>query len=194
MNKKIIYSLLILAMIFFITSLLIFIKSGSEPKDKGFQPLQSKTGEEIKEPAAVKIKAFFFTEGSRYMRPVEYEIELPEIKEHAYKNVIELLLKGEENYITPVPEGVTLRSLYFIEGQNMLVVDFSDELIRRFPAGTSSELEFIYFIVDNMCYNFAEIKKVKFMFSGNEYRTISGHIDIENPFYPDYSYLYLRGQ
>jgi hypothetical protein len=128
------------------------------------------------------------------MRPVEYEIELPEKKEHAYWNFLELLLKGEENYITPVPEGVTLRSLYFIEGQHMLVVDFNDELIRRFPAGTTSELEFIYFVVDNMCYNFEEIKKVKFLFSGNEYRTISGHIDIENPFYPDYNYLYLRGQ
>jgi hypothetical protein len=194
MNKKIIYTLVVLATIFFVTSLLIFIKSGNEPGDKGFQPVQPTAGDEIKEPAKVKIKAFFFTEGSRYMRPVEYEIVLPEIKELAYRTFIELLLKGEENYITPVPDGVTLRSLYFIEGKNMLVADFSDELIRRFPSGTSAELEFIYFIVDNICYNFTEIKKVKFLFSGNEYRTISGHIDIENPFYPDYKYLYLRGQ
>jgi spore germination protein GerM len=194
MNKKIIYSLVILALIFFITSLLIFLKSGGEPKDKELQPLESKTGEETEEPKMVKVKAFFFTEASRFMRPVEYEIQLPEVKEHAYRTFLELLLKGEENYITPVPEGVTLRSLYFIENKSMLVVDFSEELIRRFPSGTDSELEFIYFIVDNVCYNFEEIKKVKFLISGNEYRTISGHIDIENAFYPDYRYLYLREQ
>ena len=194
MNKKIIYSLVILALIFFITSLLIFLKSGAEQKDKESQSLQEGTGVQTKEVKRVKVKAFFFTEVSRYMRPVEYEIDLPEVKEQAYRKFLDLLLKGAENYITPVPEGVALRSLYFIESKGMLVVDFSDELERNFPAGTDSELEFIYFIVDNFCYNFAEIKKVKFMIAGNEYRSISGHIDIENPFYPDYRYLYLKDQ
>ena len=123
------------------------------------------------------------------MRPVEYEIESPEIKEELYKKLIDLLIRGEKDYINPIPEDLQLRSLYYLEKQHMIILDFSEELITKFPAGTASELEFIYFIVDNLCYNFKEIKKVKIMVSGNEYRTISGHIDIENPIYPNFRYL-----
>jgi hypothetical protein len=189
MNKKIIYSLIGLALIFFVTSLFIFLKSGKDSKKVQSQPLKDKAGQEITEPARVKVKAFFFIEASRFLQPVEYEFQLSKIKEENYKSFIELLLKGKENYITPVPAGVTLRTLYLVERQQMLVVDFSDELIHQFPAGTSSELEFIYFIVDNICYNFKEVKKVKFLIAGNENQTLSGHINIEQPFYPNFRYI-----
>lgn len=189
MNKKIIYSLIGLALIFFVTSLFIFLKSGKESKKVPPVPLKDKPGQEIAGSSLVKVKAFFFIEASRFMQPVEYEFQLSAIKEENYKKFIELLLKGKENYIAPVPEGAVLRTLYLAERQQMLVVDFSEELIHQFPAGTSSELEFIYFIVNNICYNFKEIKKVKFLIAGNENQTLSGHIDIEQPFYPNFRYL-----
>ena len=189
MNKKILYSLIGLALIFFVTSLFIFLKSGKDSKKVPPLPLKDKSGQEIAGPSLVKVKAFFFIEASRFMQPVEYEFQLSDIKEENYKKFIELLLKGKENYIAPVPEGASLRTLYLAERQQMLVVDFSEELIHQFPAGTSAELEFIYFIVDNICYNFKEIKKVKFLIAGNENQTLSGHIDIEQPFYPNFRYL-----
>ncbi|MGD2085646.1 MAG: GerMN domain-containing protein [Candidatus Aminicenantes bacterium] len=189
MNKKVIYSLIGLALIFFATSLFIFLKSGKESKKVQGAPLENEAGEELKESPLVKVKAFFFVETSRFMRPVEYEIQFSTIRRENYRKFIELLLKGEEKYITPIPEGVQLRTIYLIERQNMLVVDFTEELIHNFPAGTTSELEFIYFFVNNICYNFKEIKKVKFLIAGNEYRTLSGHIDIEHPFYPNFRYL-----
>ena len=123
------------------------------------------------------------------MRPVEHEIQLSPVKKENYKKFIQLLLKGQENYITPIPEGLELRTIYLIETKNILVVDFTDQLIHQFPSGSSSELEFIYFMVNNICYNFKEIKKVKFLIAGNEYRTLSGHIDIEHAFYPNFRYL-----
>ena len=123
------------------------------------------------------------------MRPVTYEIERPEIKEELYKKLIDLLIRGEKDYISPIPEGLQLRSLYYIEKKNLITLDFSEELITKFPGGTAAELEFIYFIVDNICYNFKEIKKVKIMVSGNEFSTISGHIELGNPFYPNFRYL-----
>ena len=57
----------------------------------------------------------------------------------SFVKFINLLLKGETGYITPVPEGVGLRTLYLIEKQSMLVVDFTDELINKFPSGSSAE-------------------------------------------------------
>ena len=189
MNKKIIYSLIGLALIFFVTSLFIFLKSGKESKKVQSSPREKEAGDQLIESSVMKVKAFFFIETSSFMQPVEYEIQLSGIRKENYKKFIELLLKGKENYITPIPKGVQVRTIYLIEKQNMLVVDFSEELIHNFPSGSDSELEFIYFFVNNICYNFKEIKKVKFLVAGNEYQTLSGHIDIEHSFYPNFRYL-----
>ena len=190
MNKKIIYSLVGLALIFFVGSLIIFLKSSSDSrKEEAGILTEDDSREEVKEQEFLKVKVFFLTEESRLMRPVQYEIEQLPIKRDLYRKFIDLLMKGEKNYITPVPGGVKLRSLYFIERRQLLVLDFSDELINEFPGGSSAELEFIYFMVDNICYNFEEVKMVKFLISGNEYKELAGHIDMENPFYPDYRYL-----
>ncbi len=189
MNKKIIYSLIVLALIFFFTSLIIFIKSGKEPKSTRSTSLKNQVGQSGPGSFFMTVKAFFFVESSRFMVPVEYKIELSASREENYKKFIDILLKGEENHITPVPEEVELRTLYLIEKPGMLVLDFTEELIQKFPAGTASELEFIYFMVNNICYNFNEIKKVKILIAGNEIQTISGHIDIEQPFYPNFRYF-----
>ena len=189
MNKKVIYALMGLALIFFIASLIIFLRSGDDSPKTDQKPTPKKENLVVEEPSSIKVKAFFFVEGLRYMRPLPHDVELTGIKENYYQQFLDILLKGAENFIVPVPDGVTLRSLYLIENQNMLVVDFSENLIHTFPAGTTSELEFIYFFVNNICFNFKEIKRVKFMIAGNEYQTISGHIDIENPFLPDFRYI-----
>jgi len=190
MSKKIIYSLVGLAVIFFIGSLLIFLKSGKEAKTKEPGILtQDNVREEVQVQELIKFKIFFLTEESRWMRPVQYEIERPVVREELYRRFIELLLTGKENYIVPVPGGVKLRTLFYMEKKQMLVLDFTEELATNFPAGTDTELEFIYFIVDNICFNFKEVKMVKFLISGNEYKTLTGHIDMENPFYPDFKFF-----
>ncbi len=190
MSKKIIYSLVGLALIFFIGSLLIFLKSSKEAKTKDPGILtQDNVREEVQVQEFVQFKIFFLTEESRWMRPVQYEIERPVVREKLYREFIRLLFAGKENYIVPVPEGVKLRTLFYMEKKEMLVLDFTEDLIANFPSGTSVELEFIYFIVDNICFNFKEVKMVKFLISGNEYRVLTGHIDMANPFYPDYRYI-----
>jgi len=137
----------------------------------------------------IKVKLFYFSETSIYLQPVYREIEVPEIKEELYKKFIALLLSGDSGHITPVPEAVQLRSVYYLESKEMLVLDFNDLLSSAFPGGTTAELEFIYFMVDNLCYNFREIKKVKFLIGGNESKTLAGHIDLEKPFYPNFEWL-----
>ena len=137
----------------------------------------------------VKVKLFYVSETSAYLQPVSREIEVPALREELYKKFISLLLAGDSGHITPVPGGVQLRSLYFLAGKEMLVLDFNDQLSADFPSGTTAELEFIYFMVDNLCYNFREIKKVKFLIGGNESKTLAGHIDLEKPFFPDFNWL-----
>lgn len=137
----------------------------------------------------IKVKLFYFSEASATMQPVYREIEVPPVREELYKRFISLLLAGDSGRITPVPSGAQLRSLFFLGGQEMLVLDFSEQLSANFPGGTTAELEFIYFMVDNLCYNFREIKKVKFLIGGNESKTLAGHIDLEKPFFPNFAWL-----
>jgi hypothetical protein len=192
MNRKVIYILIAVAFIFFITSFIIFLKSKGDLGRKDFEVGEKQVQEETEEPKILKLKLFYYTGGSLYMKPVAYEIPDSEFRNELYAKIIDVLIKGEKNTISPVPEGLLLRSLYYINQKKMLVLDFNENLISAFPAGSSAELEFIYFIVDNLCFNFDEIKMVKFLIAGNEYKTISGHIDIENPFYPDYRYLRIE--
>lgn len=137
----------------------------------------------------IKVKLFYLSETSSYMQPVFREIEVPEYREELYRKFISLLLAGDSGHITPVPGGVELRSLYYLDKREMLVLDFNDMLGAAFPGGTTAELEFIYFMVDNLCFNFSEIKKVKFLIGGNESKTLAGHIDLEKPFFPDFNWL-----
>jgi hypothetical protein len=137
----------------------------------------------------IKVKLFFLSETSSAMQPVYREIEVPEYREELYRKFVSLLLAGDGEHITPVPAGVELRSLYFLGKKEMLVLDFNDTLAASFPGGSAAELEFIYFMVDNLCFNFSEIKKVKFLIGGNEVKTLAGHIDLERPFFPDFDRL-----
>ena len=145
--------------------------------------------EEPNQSETVAVKLFFFVNNSSYMRPVAAEFERSPIPHDNYRKLVNLLLIGKKDFISPIPEGLQLRTLYFLKKKGLLVLDFNEELGSSFPGGSRGELEFIYFFVDNLCYNFREIKKVKFMIAGNEYRTIAGHIDLEYPFYPNFRYL-----
>jgi hypothetical protein len=177
----------------FVAAAAIIVVSGLllQKKPADFEPgLLNKTiGKSGAITEFIKVKLFYVTEASLYLQPVPREIEVPEIREELYKKFITLLLSGDGSHITPVPGGVQLRSLFYLDNKEMLVLDFNETLSASFPGGTTAELEFIYFMVDNICYNFREIKKVKFLIGGNESKTLAGHIDLEKAFYPDFAWL-----
>jgi germination protein M len=180
--------LLISLAVFFFAALLVVVcsrKKAERPEPE----TRSQTAQDGSSAEFIKVKLFYYSESSAYLQPVYREIEVPEIREGLYKKFIELLLAGNNGLITPVPDGVQLRSVFYLPKMEMLVLDFNDSLINAFPGGTAAELEFIYFIVDNICFNFKEIKKVKILSGGNENKTLAGHIDLEKPFFPDYNRL-----
>jgi hypothetical protein len=180
--------LLISLIVFFFAALLVVVCSRKKAERPEPETL-SKTVTDGSSAEFIKVKLFYYSESSSFLQPLYREIEVPEIREGLYKKFIDLLLAGNNGLIIPVPDGVQLRSVFYLQKMSMLVLDFNDNLINAFPGGTKAELEFIYFIVDNICYNFKEIKKVKILSSGNENKTLAGHIDLEKPFFPDYNWL-----
>jgi len=189
MNKKIIYILISLAVIFFVTSLIIYLSSSGTFK----RAIEDKKGEsEVLEETVTEletVKIFFLTNRSSLFLPKEYKIEKNEDRMEFLKIFLDLMIDESSNYIYPFPEQTRLQSVFYIDDKQMAVLDFNEELIINFPGGSRGEIEFIYFFVNNLCYNFKEIKKVKILIAGNEYKTLSGHLDLENPYKPDYKYF-----
>jgi hypothetical protein len=188
MNKRLIYILIILSGLFFLLSLYLFFSSKAHEAAPPSAP--EKTAPQVYVPMSLlKVKLFFFRESSEEMIPVNRVIEVPETREVLYRNFLNSLLAGEKGYIMPIPEGLTVRTLYYLPAKGLLVVDFDELLLTRFPGGTAAEEEFVYFIVNNICFNFKEIKKVRFFAGGNEIRSSSWHLDMEKAYLPDLSRL-----
>ena len=180
---------LFIAIAIFIFAALLVVVCSRKKAEHPEPEILSKTIEDGSRIEFIKVKLFYYSESSSFLQPVYREIEVPEIREGLYKKFIDLLLAGNNGLIIPVPDGVQLRSVFYLQKMAMLVLDFNDNVINAFPGGTAAELEFIYFIVDNICYNFKEIMKVKILSGGNEQKTLAGHIDLEKPFFPDYNWL-----
>lgn len=190
MSKRLIYLLVGLAVVFFCGSLMIFLKSRGSVRRDNQQAVRVEQHDDTHQTVeTIGVKLFLMTNRSQFLRPVHTTLVVPETRLQLYREFIDELVKGREGYDVPLPPGVTVRSIFMMPEDGLLVIDFDRSLISGFPSGTASELEFIYFFVDNLCFNFQEIKKVKFLISGNEYQVITGHIDIQQPFYPNFSYL-----
>lgn len=189
MNKKVIYILISLAVIFFVTSLIIYLSSSGTFK----RAIEDKKGEsevvEETSPELEKVKIFFLTNRSSFFIPKEYGIEKKADRLEFLKSFIDLMIDEASNFVTPFPEQTRLQSIFYIDDKQTAVLDFNEELMINFPGGSRGEIEFIYFFVNNLCYNFKEIKRVKILIAGNEYKTLSGHLDLENPYLPDYKYF-----
>jgi hypothetical protein len=182
-------NLLLIAIGVIVLGILLLLIFSGKKADRREPEIVSKTTADGILAEFIKVQLFYYGESSSLLQPVDRELRVPEIREELYKKFIELLLAGSDGMIVPVPAGVQLRSVYYLQKAEMLVLDFNEHLIGAFPGGTAAELEFIYFIVDNICFNFKEIKKVKLLSGGNEHRTLAGHIELEKAFFPDYSRL-----
>jgi hypothetical protein len=167
--------------------LVFYTSNRSNIKDKTDQDKILKDIDSVPDIPVIEIekKVIFFaaeTEGEWVKK--EYSWEKPKKLTDSLKTYVNLLLKGDSDLITPIIDELTLRALYYIAKQKLLIIDMSEHLSSSFPGGSAAEIEFIYYLVNNICYNYPEIKKVKFLIAGNESGVISGHLDLEQPFYP----------
>lgn len=189
MNKRGFWLVFSLALILIVGSLWLFL--GTKAK-KPIQPDDPLIRESVQEGVKVRIqriKLFYFTDNSSRMKPVIRDFPIPEIELEKYSRFLELLFQEVEGYIVPIPGNVSILQAFFLENKGTLVLDFQEDILNQFPGGTSAEREFIYFVVDNICYNFKEVKKVLFLFGGDLEKTLSGHLDMERAFFPDFSWL-----
>ena len=99
---------------------------------------------------------------------------------HPAQTAIELLLAGTKNaqLESVMPAGTKLRHISIKD--KIAYVDFSDQLVKNNPGGSTSEMLLVAAVVNTLT-EFHDIQKVQIMVEGKKIDTISGHMDVGEP-------------
>lgn len=95
------------------------------------------------------------------------------------------LLEGsEQGQNRPLPPGAELRAA-FLASDGTAYLDLATGSLPSFNPGIGSETLAVYSIVDSICANIPEAKRVRFLIDGQEADTLNGHVDLTQAFAPD---------
>ncbi len=175
-------------LVFLVVLIIIYFSLGEEAKP-GTAPFipssqEEPESEEQKEPVVIVL--FFPSEHDGLLHREEREF-VPEssLALQAKRIILELLSGSRLGFLSPIPPETRLRELY-ITNDGIAYVDFSRELMDKHLSGSSAEMTTIFSIVDSLCFNLKQVKKVFILIDGGEKKTLGGHIDLANPFLPVY--------
>lgn len=98
------------------------------------------------------------------------------------KLIIKTLVDGSiSNRERTLPKETRLRTL-FVDQDGTAYVDFAGNIKEFMKTGCYDEIIAIYSIVNSLVLNVPEIKRVKILIGGQESETLSGHLDLSQPF------------
>jgi spore germination protein GerM len=101
------------------------------------------------------------------------------------KQALLLLLAGPgEAALRVIPEGTMLRDVY-IDANDIVYADFSQEIGLNSPGGTTAEYLAVYSILKTIFNNFSWARGARILVDGKETETLTGHISLEGIFRPD---------
>ncbi|HRD02779.1 MAG TPA: GerMN domain-containing protein [Candidatus Saccharicenans sp.] len=135
-----------------------------------------------------QVTLFFLSDNDGLLHPEEREIPESDINSEA-RAVVEELIRGPQTGLMAVIPGNTRLRQLFVTTDGLAYVDLSRQVTEANFYGSSGEMAVVYSIVDSLAYNFKSIKKVSLLIEGNERETLGGHVDLSNPFLPDYSLI-----
>ena len=133
------------------------------------------------------VTLFFLSDDDDLLHRESREIVAgPSAADEAERALAELVKGSEKNLVSPLPAETRIRQV-FITKEGVAYVDFGREITEKFSYGSSSELAAIFAVVDTLTFNFKSVKKVAILVEGAEKETLGGHVDLTQPFLPDYS-------
>ncbi|MBP6908892.1 MAG: GerMN domain-containing protein [Candidatus Saccharicenans sp.] len=187
-KKKKLRTLLILFIVLAVIMIFLF---GSRKEKIRHEREAGRTDQVSGEKADLPMKQvtlFFLSDTDGLLHPEEREIPESDLSGEA-RAVVEELIKGPQTGLMGIiPENTRLRQL-FVTADGLAYVDLSRQVTEANFYGSSGEMAVVYSIVDSLAYNFKAIKKVSLLIEGNERETLGGHVDLSNPFQPDYSLI-----
>lgn len=132
-----------------------------------------------------EISLFFADSQAHYLVEEVRKVNAKGSPDDQARNLIKALISGPHEELVPtLPPETSLRGLS-IDNYGTAHCDFSIELIRGHPGGSSAEIMTIYSVVNSLVFNFPQIKRVKILIEGKERDTLVGHISIKEPLEAD---------
>jgi len=132
-------------------------------------------GKEVSD--TVPVKVYF---GSHDARQLEVEVHWLKKDDLLMQQAMILLIKGPQNpkLWAVLPPATRVKSLG-VHGR-IAQVDFSDEIVKHNPGGSSREILAVGAIVNTLT-EFATVERVQILVEGKKVNTLFGHVDISEP-------------
>lgn len=155
--------------------------------DRGLDP-ETGTGERAGDPAAVPVPVnlYFPGVGGR-LYAERREIALEGSVAERIETLVGALLAGphSDSMRPPLPEGVSLRKVYLLDGEQAFL-DLESTAEAPLPAsGSQREILTVYSLVNTVLLNVDEVDELVLLWNGRQRETFAGHLDTTQPLVPD---------
>ena len=145
------------------------------------------------EPNRREVVLFFLRADEDALGPERRKIFLTESIADQAKQIVSELIGGprEEGFLPTIPRRTTVLGLY-LDRSGTAYLDLSEEFVALHPGGSAEEMATIFSIVDSLIYNLPEIKRVRFLVTGEERDTLKSHLDLRRAYLKDMSIVRLE--
>ncbi len=137
----------------------------------------------------IRARLFYVDEQGSALTSVEREVLYGEGTIEQAKRIVEAqLAAAPEPLASAVPQGTTLRRVFFTKAGDMYV-DLSTEFRQNHPGGTTNEILTVYAIVSALTSNLPAVTGVQILIEGKEVDTLAGHLDLRRPIEQDLKWI-----
>jgi len=134
-----------------------------------------------------EVLLYFGDPGGVYLVAEGRNIADCEIEEECLRSTVQALIDGPSGNLVPVLPRQTLLRQISVES-DLVLVDFSKDLVNSHPGGSLSELLTVYSLVDSLAVNFPYVRQLRILVDGKPLETIKGHVDLRSPVGADFRY------
>ena len=148
-------------------------------QDKSASPEVRKTsespGKEVVD--TIPVKVYF---GAHDARQLEAEVHWLKKDDLLMQQAMKLLIQGPQNpeLWAVLPPATRVKSVSVHD--RIAQVDFSDEIVKQSPGGSSREILAVGAIVNTLT-EFAAVERVQILVDGKKVNTLFGHVDVSEP-------------
>lgn len=137
----------------------------------------------------IRARLFYVDEQGTGLMAVEREVLYGDGTIEQAKRIVEAQLAAPpETFASAIPQGTTLRTVFFTKSGEMYV-DLSPELRQNHPGGTTNEILTVYAFVSALTTNLPAVTSVQILIDGKEVDTLAGHLDLRRPIEQDLKWV-----
>ncbi len=133
----------------------------------------------------IEVTLYFSDEQAEQLTGERRNVRKLETPSRQWRELLQELGRGSTTGLqATLPPGAKVRDV-IMGPAGLCTVDFSEELVRNHPGGSSGELMTVYSIVQTIAANIPGVRSVQILVEGRPRETLAGHLSIGTPIQPD---------